>query len=417
MGASTQRRLRSEELLHGADVEGTRASSHDELLLGVLTVARVSSERGRVNALRSTSSAGMTAIEILSGLASQDLSGVVLIEHGDDGLAFCLEHSRVVGAEGTGKYGLLDTWCDTAPEQGVAAGTTWVELVQAFIERCVLDRLVLATRMGSNLTVVRGDVEWTGAKLDAADARVLSSLMVEHVRETDDASKYADQLHPLHRFAIPISAPGELLAQAAHGAVEIDSECSFAGLAQELDVARETKHDDMCVVWNLCTGDATLEELADRCLLGRPRTLAALHHLHEDGRIELGSVPPPPAPRQHHRPDPVRRATVDVEQLQAQFSNRALLREMIESFMGNMPGWIAELEGAAARCDRAEYSRLCGHIIGASGAVAARPLLQVAMAAQNEALEGGADLIEPLRMIEAAYATAFRELLSVHAGL
>lgn len=412
----SQRRLRSEELIRAAGSDGNGPSSRDELMLGTHTVAYMSGEFGRVNALRSTSALGMPAIEVLAGLTSQTPTGVVLVEHDDDGLAFCLERGRVVGAFGTGDDGLLETWCESAQTQGIQGKpgkSAWIGLVAAFIERCVLERLELATRVGSNLTVIRGEVEWADSRLELSDSPSLSNLLMEHAREEDESTKFEKRLHPLERYVFPSLHPDDAATSGVREIIDFEAECSFAGMAEDLDVDVNKKHD-MRVVWNLCDGRATISELSTRCLLGRARTLEALDHLRKKGCIDLSPAPPPPAAPAPKKPSS--RPPVDFDRLHSQYRDNSILQELIESFIGNMPGWLAELDGAASRGDRAEYARLAGHIIGASGAVAAMPLLEVASEAQNAAFRTDADLLEQLEKIETAYADAFRELLSVHAG-
>lgn len=388
----------------------------DELILGNHTVARMSADFGRVNSLRSRSALGMPAIEVLAGLTSQNPTGVVLIEHHDDGLAFALEQGRVVGAFGTGDTGLMESWCSRAQAQGIqakATGSVWVGLMQAFVERCVLSRLELATRVGSNLTVVRGEVEWTDARLDANDAQPLSHLLMEHARELDDQAKFERRLRPLDRYIFPATDPDKV-DKGPQAAAEstMDSECSFAGLVESFTDDTMPRRD-MRAVWSMCDGKSTLAELSTRCLLGPARTLAALYHLRRGGCIELSPAPPPPVVRPpastRTQPDPV-----DAERLRSQYKNPAVLQGLIESFIGNMPGWLADLDRAASGGLHSEYARVCGQVIGASGAVAATPLLELATEAQTAAFRGADDLPGRTEAIEGAYAAAFRALLSLH---
>ena len=239
-------------------------------------------------------------------------------------------------------------------------------------------------------------MEWADARLELSDATSLSNFLMEHAREVDESAKLEKRLLPLSRYVVPALHPDAATSQ---------------GLGEIVD--------DLRVVWGLCDGRSTIDELSASCLLGRARTLEALDRLRRKGCVDLCPAPlastaPTRAPQPPLRP--TSRPPVDFERLHSQYRDTSILRALIESFIGNMPGWLAELDGAASRADRAEYARLAGHIVGASGAVAAVNLLELASEAQTAAFEPDADLFGPLERVENAYAATFRELLSIHAS-
>ncbi len=373
-------------------------------------VATISGDSTRVHNLRATSAEGMPAIEVLGGLASRDPSGVVLVGHGNDGLAFALEKGRVVAAFGTGARGSLSAWSEVARAQGIqdwggrghGAG---VAIVRMFIERCVLDRLSLATKIGSVLSVLRGDVSWVGSTLDAAHAPCLHHILMDHARESDDSAMLERRLGPLDQLAVPLSAPEESTQRGHLHAVPDDDESSFADLDDDDD--DDASLEVLRAVWKLCDGCTSLETLSDRGMFGRARTLRALDELRKRSFVEF--IPAPPRPREA--------PAIDRADLESRYPDPVERNAAVESFMGEVPSWLAELDVAAASTDPEQSLEACASILEAADAVAAGPLLEAVSAVMRAIHVGFDDQLEHcIESLQEAYSDAFRALLVVHTG-
>lgn len=370
--------------------------------------AQISQGFGRVNALHSTSALGMPAIDLLAGLASQDPSGIVLIQSPNAQLAFALEHGRVVGALGTGATGSVETWCPTATALGVfdaQEGKNWISLVHAFIVRCVLDRLDIASTVGARFAVYRGDVHWLDDRLAAQDAPTISHLLLEHAREADDAAQAQKRLEPIQRIVVPEQPPSTKRESIAPAPCEdLDAECSFAGLLSEEPDGTEAKvpsDTDEARIYRLCDGTQSIEELIQSSLLGRARTLAALTQLVRSGNVRLLEPKAPPE-------------AVNTQALRTMWPDPVQRLAQIENFMGQMPDWLAVLEDNAVRNDRKGYAQVAQAIADASYAVSATRLETIAKKAKAYALTHQGPLTDTLSDIEAQYAQVFRELLALH---
>ncbi len=379
-------------------------------------IATVSGDRTRVHNLRATSAEGMPAIEVLGGLASRDPSGVVLVGHGHDGLAFALEKGRVVAAFGTGERGSLNAWSQVARTQDVQSWSdrrdgAGVALVRSFIERCVLERLWLATEVGSVLSVLRGDVTWVGSTLDAEHAPYLHHLLMDHARESDDTAMLERRLAPLDRLVVPLTAPEQSTQRGHLHAVPSEDECSFAELDDDDEEA--APFEVLRAVWKLCSAHASLDTLANRGMFGRARTLRALDELCKRGCVELAPAPPQPVRlREPPAPEPI-----DRREFESRYPEPAERNAAVESFMGDVPSWLADLDAAAASRNRDGCRQACASILEAADAVAASALLEAVSNVMRATHVGSDDeMARHIELLQEAYSDAFRALLAVHTG-
>jgi len=267
------------------------ASGRRVVTLGGRALASVSADRARVNVVRATSAEGLPAIDVLAGLAARDPTGLIFIGHGERGLAFALEHGRITSAYGTEPRGSMSSWSSAA-----SAGDTkvWVkdgrqtslELLGAFIQRCVLDRLSFATETGSILTVVRGDVSWLGASLERDRAPSLQHVLMEHARETDELQRLQARMGQATWIVSRGTPPdGPASARPALRAVP-DDETSFGDLAA-LGDTDSSPLALLSAVWRMCDGSATIDELVNQSVFGRSPTMRALWELKTRGNVEL----------------------------------------------------------------------------------------------------------------------------------
>ncbi len=408
----------SGERPHLRAVPRPNAAPRENITLADLAVATVSGDRNRVNNIRATSAEGMPAIEVLGGLASRDPTGVVLIGHGAEGLAFALESGRVVAAFGTGARGSMTEWAKTARAQDMQRWRSprrgaGVEIVRMFIQRCVLERLVLATKVGSVLSVLRGDVEWIGSTLDASHAPSLHHLLMDHAREADDSALLERRLAPLNRLVVPITVPEAPTHPSPHlRAVEDEAECSFASLE---DAPEPTSVEVLRAVWSLCDGNLSLDALANRSMFGRARTLRALCELRTHSCVEL--IPAPDNVSIVGETSTPALPPIDEAELKARYPNEQDRNAAVESFIGGAPSWLAELDEAAKSKDDDMCLQVCTALLEAADAVAAGPLLET-VGTMMRAVHTGMDesFERHIETLHQRYAEAFRALLETHTG-
>lgn len=408
----------SEERPHLRAVPNPHRERREDITLANHAIATVSENRERVNVIRATSAEGMPAIEVLGGLASRDPTGVVLIGHGEDGLAFALQSGRVVAAFGTGVRGSMSDWAKAARVQDMQRWSTprrgaGVELVRMFIERCVLERLSLATEVGSVLSVLRGDVEWLGSTLETSDAPSLHHLLMDHARETDDCALLERRLAPLDRLVVPITVPEAPPPARPHLRVaEEEAECSFADLN---DAPQDAPVEVLRAVWSLCDGTSSLEDVANGSMFGRASTLRALCELRTTSCVEL--IPAPDEAPATVEVPAAAAPPIDRAELASRYPSEQERNSAVETFIGEAPSWLVELDAAAASNDSGICLEVCTALLGAADAVAAGPLIEVVATVMRAVHAGTNDqLARHIETLHSAYAEAFRALLETHTG-
>lgn len=261
--------------------------------LGGRALASVSADRSVVNVVRATSAEGLPAIDVLAGLAARDPSGLIFIGDGTRGLAFALDHGHITAAFGTEPGGSMSSWSSLAAPGEM---NVWVkndrqsslDLQRAFIQRCVLDRLSLATQTGSILTVVRGDVRWLGASLERSHAPNLQRVLMEHARETDEAARLQTQMGQTTWVASRGTPPDGPAAQRPALRAVPNDETSFVGLAAATE-GDSASLALLSAVWRMCDGRATVGELASKSVFGRSPTMRALWELKSRGNVEFSA--------------------------------------------------------------------------------------------------------------------------------
>ncbi|MGH1340306.1 MAG: hypothetical protein ACRBN8_02050 [Nannocystales bacterium] len=262
------------------------------ITLGGRAVATTSADPIEVNTLQASSTAGIPAVDLLGSIVSTDPTGVVLVRHGDEGVVFALQQGRVVGAFGTGPRGSMQAWSQAARTQEIERamarpGRSGVGLVRLFVERCVLEHLPMATEVGSTVSVLRGDVRWTGSRLDLEDAPSLQHLLMDFARESDDCQLIEVRLQPLSRIVVPLSPPLQTACTLQSGGAGSDGETSFGDLESEDASEGEGAHKVLWAVWRMCDGMSSIDAVAERSVFGRAPTLRALDELRRRRCVQL----------------------------------------------------------------------------------------------------------------------------------
>jgi len=263
------------------------------LQLRGLPVATVGPDPASVTPMCAVSARDMPVVDTLAAVAAQDPTGVLLIETRDAAFAFEVKNGRILGARGTGPRGQLEAWVAEVhrrhPERFAAAGTAadtpaWLEVARAFVEEHVLDQLALCREPGARLTLARGDIQWVGTRIPEHVGPTLRHLLLEHARRYDEEPRILAALGSLDRVAVPMREPGARPVAATRKPSASDSDWDFF---DDPDPAALAEWDDAVRIWSLCDGQSTIAEIVDDALLGRFRSLLALHTLVKSQHVML----------------------------------------------------------------------------------------------------------------------------------
>lgn len=309
-----------------------RPVSNDRRKLEVrgVEVASVGPDPAAITPVCAISSRELPVVEILAALAAQDPSGVLVIESADDAFAFALETGRIVSARGNGPLDRLEQFVAEVhrrhPERfGVGElgpeAPAWMSVARTFVEERVLDQLQLCREPGARMTLVRGDVEWSGTRLAPGMGPTLRHALLEHARRWDEQPKVMKALGALDRIAVPLMEPGPRPEHTPAAKPSTD-EAEGWDFFDDPDPAALAEWEDAVRVWSLCDGDSTLAEIIDAAMLGEFRAMTALytlargHHIvfvdpTESSRRKAAAIANKDlAPVIQMRPDPAERAAI-----------------------------------------------------------------------------------------------------------
>jgi hypothetical protein len=294
-GAVTPSELLAEQLAVGpARVIGRKRRA---LVMRDHVVATLGADPSCVTAVCAVSAAHHPAVDVLAALASQDPSGVLVVETVDDAFAFEVTQGRLTGARGVGRLDQLEPFVAEVhrrhPErfgrddEFGADAPMWMKVARTFVEERVLDQLQLCRTPGARLTLVRGDVEWVGTALPAGVGPTLGHVLLENARRIDERPKVLSALGSLDRVAVPLSEPGqqpvgEAASNGGGGEWDFFSDPDPAALAEWRDAL------DM---FKLCDGATTVRELVEAAMFGEFRALLALRTLAHARHIVLVDQP------------------------------------------------------------------------------------------------------------------------------
>ena len=268
------------------------------LVVAGVAVATVGPDPSRLNPMCATSAEDMPVVEMLAAIAAQSPTGVLVIESADaqQGFAFEIVGGNVTGARGPGELGQLERWCAEVhrcyPDRFGSADRTdplWIAVARAFVTERVLDHLALANSPGARLTFVRGDVQWNGTCLPEGKGVSLQHLLLEHARRTDELPRVLAKLGETSQLAVPLSEPSTKPTTPPKQRGRVDDGWDFF---DDPDPAALEEWSDARLVWPLCDGQHSLDEIVDLALVGRFRGLAALAALRDRSHITLVDAAP-----------------------------------------------------------------------------------------------------------------------------
>ncbi|MEM6292286.1 MAG: hypothetical protein AAGA54_13515 [Myxococcota bacterium] len=298
------------------------------LTVGDVPLATVGADTTRLNPLTATSAEGMPAVEILAAIASQNPSGVLVIElgSGGSGFGFELQSGRIVGARGPGRLGQLERWCaevhqrfprrfgNHPPDASGAMDPLWLDIARDFIREHAIEFLEASATPGTRMTLLRGDVTWLGTTIPSERAPSLQHLLLEQARRHDELPRLEKKLGDLRQTVLPMHEPGKTPPGGKPTTSGAEDEWDLDGP----DPATTETWTQARLLWSLCDGQHSIAELIDLSLLGRFRTLAAVSMLAESQCViviepqgaatprPVASPPPPPLAKRSTRPIPLR---------------------------------------------------------------------------------------------------------------
>ncbi len=283
------------------------------LTVGDVPLATVGPDAGRLNPLTATSAEGMPAVEILAAIASQDPSGVLIIElGGGSGFGFELQSGRVVGARGPGRLGQLEHWCaevhqrfprrfgNHPPDASGSLDPLWLDIARDFIREHAIEFLEASATPGTRMTLLRGDVTWLGTSIPSERAPGLQHLLLEQARRHDELPRLEKKLGDLRQTVLPMHEPDTSPPGCKPTTSAAEDEWDLDGP----DPATTETWTQAQLLWSLCDGQHSIDELIDLSLLGRFRTLAAVSMLAESQSVIVVEPERPPAPRPIASPPP-----------------------------------------------------------------------------------------------------------------
>ncbi len=441
------RRVRTEELFAVGEADpaspaSTRNSTAPwELEVAGMPVAIVSAERSKISPLRWSSAVDMPPVDMLAGIASQTPTGLLALESADGswGAAFDIVEGRVVAAISTDEHGQVDRWSAAvhhrSPNRFSAEGERplWMSLARMFIETSVLESLRRSSEVGTQLTFLRGDVQWIGSRLEPEDALKLDYLLMEHARQRDEFVLLARTIESEAAIVVPVARPPH---SAPKTELDRGDESDWSELREADEVALE-QWKDAAAVWAMCDGESSVAQTIESSLLGRFRTLRSLVALRSGDFVRFE------APKEREEPSSSTAVVipftphsslgaasapgevpdsalehVDIAVLASLGQSPAIARETIEDFMGMFPDWITDLEESiTAGHDDAALS-MCVQIHDAADIVGARYIASLASLARKLLRDGNQEIAAKLvGDLEEEYGEVFRVLVTFHAAL
>jgi hypothetical protein len=136
---------------------------------------------------------------------------------------------------------------------------------------------------------VRGDVTWNGTCLPEGKGIPLQHLLLEHARRSDELPRILRRLGETAQLAVPLSEPPAKPTMPPRQRGRVDDGWDFF---DDPDPAALAEWSDARLVWPLCDGQHSLEEIVELALLGRFRGLAALAALHDRNHLTLVDAAP-----------------------------------------------------------------------------------------------------------------------------
>lgn len=229
---------------------------------------------------------------LLGMLTSVRPTGVLVLSSrdGDRAVAIELDEGRVVGAVGPERLQDMGVWvlelhrrheaARGGPSQNDAAIVRALRPGRAFLRETVLRALEECDHVGATMVLLEGQVHWLHERLEPEDTADFGFLLMELARRTDECATLSATLGRLDALVMPTSRPPQRRSDGGSRGGKLD-------FIDDPDPDAASEWLDARYVFAFCDGVLDVEQIVERTLLGRFRTLAALTALAEHGHVRL----------------------------------------------------------------------------------------------------------------------------------
>lgn len=238
--------------------------------------------------------------EVIATLIAPRPSGLLVL--GDPErrgqLALMLRDGIAVAAVGVGDLAASSSWVLEFHRRRLE-GALWpsdegalrVDASRTFLVERALDAIACCDVAGGSLLWLSGSVTWLGDELPAAAACDAGFLLLELARRTDEGPRLELAIGALDLVVVPISRPATRPARPVERRVPRDDAEDSWDFFDDLDPAAEAEWTDARHVFEHCDGITTIDQLVDRAMVGRFRTIQAVLVLLERGHVTTAEAP------------------------------------------------------------------------------------------------------------------------------
>lgn len=234
--------------------------------------------------------------EMIATLVAPRPSGLLVLgdPQGHGRLALMLRDGVAVAAVGPGEFDTSASWVlEFHRRRGQHAtsqndeGAARIDPSRTFLVECALDAIARCDATGASLLWCGGAVSWLGDELPPVAACDAGFLLLELARRTDEGPRLELTIGPLDRVVVPISAPAVHPSKPVARRVTRDDANDAWDFFDDPDPAAEAEWADARHVFDRCDGSTTIDQLVDRAMLGRFRTIQAVLALLERGHVRV----------------------------------------------------------------------------------------------------------------------------------
>jgi len=233
---------------------------------------------------------GSSLAELIATLASARPSGIAVLGNADStyAAALALHDGTLVGATGTRPLESLAEFTlefQRRASGSAIEGSAELDPTRTFVTETALEALRRCEGAGASFALVQGGLHWLDDRLADGNAPSLDHLLLEHARRSDELPRIVAKIGATDRVIVPLAVPGERAARPTQARLLADESESGWDFFDDPDPAAEAEWRDARRVFELCDGMSTIDDVVERSMLGRFRTLSAMLALVERSHI------------------------------------------------------------------------------------------------------------------------------------
>jgi hypothetical protein len=234
-------------------------------------------DHAKITTLAARVGPGGSLVELIATIIAARPSGLFVLgdDDGRGALGLMLREGGVVGV--------------VAPSEPREDASCAVEYSLEAIAHC--------DASGASLLWMTGALCWIADELPSAAVCDAGFLLLELARRSDEGPRIEAAIGDSDRVVVPMSRPGARPAKPTErrAPAEDDEEQPW-DFFDDPDPAAEAEWADACQVFEYCDGMTSIDELVERTMMGRFRTLSAVLALLERGHVTLTELPCLPEP-------------------------------------------------------------------------------------------------------------------------